>query len=74
MWMRLNLESSLEVFHLRSPREKLPVRYGWFKCWRYAQTKQWLTYGSGHVHGLVLNGEELIGFERDKLHRETARI
>ncbi|MDM0037363.1 type VI secretion system tip protein TssI/VgrG, partial [Variovorax sp. J22P271] len=36
--------------------------------------QQWLSYGSGHVHGLMLDGEELVGFERDALHRETARI
>jgi RHS repeat-associated protein len=33
----------------------------------------WLTYGSGHVHGLVLDGEEVVGFERDALHREVQR-
>ncbi|WP_148716539.1 RHS repeat-associated core domain-containing protein [Chitinolyticbacter meiyuanensis] len=33
----------------------------------------WLTYGSGHVHGVLWNGEELASFERDDLHRETAR-
>jgi YD repeat-containing protein len=34
---------------------------------------QWLTYGSGHVHGLLLDGEDILGFERDDLHREVAR-
>ncbi|TKC89206.1 sugar-binding protein [Trinickia terrae] len=33
----------------------------------------WLTYGSGHVHGMMLDGRELIQFERDDLHRETQR-
>ncbi|MFS4514531.1 RHS repeat-associated core domain-containing protein [Delftia tsuruhatensis] len=33
----------------------------------------WLTYGSGHVHGLQLNGAGLIDFERDALHREVRR-
>ncbi|WP_255991105.1 RHS repeat-associated core domain-containing protein [Chitinolyticbacter albus] len=33
----------------------------------------WLTYGSGHVHGMLWNGEEIASFERDDLHRETAR-
>ncbi|MGN6668872.1 MAG: DUF6531 domain-containing protein, partial [Trinickia sp.] len=33
----------------------------------------WLTYGSGHVHGMALDGEERIQFERDDLHRETRR-
>ncbi|KAA0079619.1 sugar-binding protein [Paraburkholderia sp. T12-10] len=33
----------------------------------------WLTYGSGHVHGMLLDGEERIQFERDDLHRETRR-
>ncbi|WP_418128700.1 RHS repeat-associated core domain-containing protein [Variovorax sp. 375MFSha3.1] len=34
---------------------------------------QWLTYGSGHVHGLMLDGQDILGFERDDLHREVAR-
>ena len=34
---------------------------------------QWLCYGSGHVHGLMLGGQNLIDFERDALHRETKR-
>ncbi len=33
----------------------------------------WLTYGAGHVHGLLLDGEELVSFERDALYQETAR-
>jgi RHS repeat-associated protein len=33
----------------------------------------WLLYGSGYTHGLIHNGEELVGFERDALHRETRR-
>jgi RHS repeat-associated protein len=36
-------------------------------------TLEWLTYGSGHVHGLVLDGQERVGFERDELHREIQR-
>ncbi|WP_034388204.1 RHS repeat-associated core domain-containing protein, partial [Comamonas composti] len=34
---------------------------------------QWLNYGSGHIHGLLLNGEEQIAYERDALHREVQR-
>jgi RHS repeat-associated protein len=34
---------------------------------------QWLTYGSGHVHGLLVDGQDILGFERDDLHREVAR-
>ena len=30
-------------------------------------------YGSGHVHGLQHNGNALLDFERDALHRETGR-
>ena len=30
----------------------------------------WLTYGSGHVHGMLLDGKEHLQFERDDLHRE----
>ncbi|ALM52427.1 RHS repeat-associated core domain-containing protein [Halomonas huangheensis] len=33
----------------------------------------WLRYGSGHVHAMALNQQELIGFERDDLHREVRR-
>ena len=36
-------------------------------------TVDWLTYGSGHVHGLLLDGEERVAFERDALHREIKR-
>jgi RHS repeat-associated protein len=32
-----------------------------------------LTYGSGHVHGLMLDGQDILSFERDDLHREVAR-
>ena len=31
------------------------------------------TYGSGHVHGMLLNGETLADFERDDIHREISR-
>ena len=34
---------------------------------------EWQTYGSGHLHGMVLDGRSVIDFERDKLHRETNR-
>ncbi|WP_347904711.1 RHS repeat-associated core domain-containing protein [Pseudomonas purpurea] len=33
----------------------------------------WLTYGSGHLLALRLDEHELVGFERDDLHREIAR-
>ncbi|MBJ9721195.1 RHS repeat protein [Acinetobacter calcoaceticus] len=33
----------------------------------------WLTYGSGHVQSLIVNGQDLVSFERDDLHREIAR-
>ncbi len=33
----------------------------------------WQTYGSGHLHGLLLDQTPLIDFERDKLHREAER-
>ncbi|MBF5007370.1 RHS repeat-associated core domain-containing protein [Diaphorobacter caeni] len=33
----------------------------------------WQTYGSGHLHGVLLDGRSVIDFERDKLHRETRR-
>ncbi len=37
------------------------------------QNVDWLTYGSGHVHSLILNGQDVVSFERDDLHREIAR-
>ncbi|WP_175999287.1 RHS repeat-associated core domain-containing protein [Burkholderia stabilis] len=37
-------------------------------------TIDWLMYGSGHVHGMLLDGEERVQFERDDLHRETVRM
>jgi len=33
----------------------------------------WLSYGSGHVHGVLLNQMPLVALERDKLHREVGR-
>ncbi|MEN5161066.1 DUF6531 domain-containing protein, partial [Achromobacter spanius] len=33
----------------------------------------WLTYGSGHVHGMMFDEHELASFERDDLHREIER-
>ncbi len=32
-----------------------------------------LIYGSGHIHGILLNQQPLVDFERDDLHREIAR-
>ncbi|NHQ88544.1 RHS repeat protein [Iodobacter sp. HSC-16F04] len=37
------------------------------------QRTDWLVYGSGHVHGMLWNKQEITSFERDKLHRETGR-
>ncbi|WGY68779.1 RHS repeat protein [Burkholderia cepacia] len=34
----------------------------------------WLMYGSGYLHGMLLDGEERVQFERDDLHRETVRV
>jgi RHS repeat-associated protein len=34
----------------------------------------WLTYGAGHVHGLLLDRQELVSFERNALYQETARM
>ncbi|MFM9924403.1 RHS repeat-associated core domain-containing protein [Variovorax sp. H27-G14] len=33
----------------------------------------WMTYGSGHVHGLMLDDVEALQIERDDLHREVKR-
>lgn len=33
----------------------------------------WLTYGSGHLLGVRLDDHELVGYERDDLHREIVR-
>ena len=37
------------------------------------QNIDWLTYGSGHVHSLILSGQDIVSFERDDLHREKVR-
>ncbi|BCQ22027.1 hypothetical protein NK8_01350 [Caballeronia sp. NK8] len=37
-------------------------------------TLAWQRYGSGHVHGVLLDGAALASFERDALHRETVRV
>ncbi|WCM94302.1 DUF6531 domain-containing protein [Acidovorax sp. NCPPB 2350] len=36
-------------------------------------TLQWLSYGPGHVHGLLLEDQPLVDWERDGLHREVGR-
>ena len=33
-----------------------------------------LSYGSGHVHGLLFGQRDIVNLERDKLHRETQRV
>ncbi|MDH5856536.1 DUF6531 domain-containing protein [Lampropedia aestuarii] len=33
----------------------------------------YLLYGAGHVHGIHINGQEVLAIERDSLHRETQR-
>ena len=37
------------------------------------QRIDYLIYGSGHIHGILLNQQPLADFERDDLHREIAR-
>ncbi|WP_353171880.1 RHS repeat-associated core domain-containing protein [Acinetobacter rudis] len=37
------------------------------------QKVDWLLYGSGHVYGLSLGGEDTVSFKRDDLHREIER-
>nr|WP_284507400.1 RHS repeat-associated core domain-containing protein [Caballeronia sp. ATUFL_M2_KS44] len=37
------------------------------------RTIDWLRYGSGHVHGVMVDGKPLVDFERDRLHREVKR-
>jgi RHS repeat-associated protein len=34
---------------------------------------EWLTYGAGHVHGMLLDGQDLVSFEHDALYQETGR-
>ena len=34
---------------------------------------EWLTYGSGHVHGVLLDAQSVADFERDDAHREVSR-
>ncbi|MDF9619166.1 RHS repeat-associated core domain-containing protein [Pseudomonas entomophila] len=33
----------------------------------------WLTYGSGHLLGMMLDHHEMLAYERDDLHREVVR-
>ncbi|WP_186108175.1 RHS repeat-associated core domain-containing protein [Burkholderia gladioli] len=33
----------------------------------------WLRYGSGHIHGLLVDGQDKLQLERDDLHREVTR-
>jgi len=33
----------------------------------------WLRYGSGHVHGMLIDGIEQLQIERDDLHCETSQ-
>ncbi len=35
------------------------------------QRLDYLTYGSGHIHGVLLNQQPLVDYERDDIHRET---
>ncbi|WP_180182653.1 RHS repeat-associated core domain-containing protein [Acinetobacter sp. YH01020] len=33
-----------------------------------------LNYGSGHIYGIAFNQQDMVAFQRDDLHRETARM
>lgn len=33
-----------------------------------------LSYGSGHIYGIAFNKQDMVAFQRDDLHRETARM
>lgn len=33
-----------------------------------------LSYGSGHIYGIAFNQQDMVAFQRDDLHRETARM
>ena len=37
------------------------------------QNIDWLTYGSAHAQSLIVNGQDIVSFERDDLHRESIR-
>ena len=37
------------------------------------QNIDWLTYGSAHAQSLIVNGQDIVSFERDDLHREKIR-
>lgn len=39
----------------------------------HAPEVSWLTYGSGHVHQVLLGQEAVVDLSRDNLHRETGR-
>ncbi|MGS0892895.1 type VI secretion system tip protein TssI/VgrG [Burkholderia stagnalis] len=34
----------------------------------------WQRYGSGHIHGMLLDGAPLASFERDALHRQVTNV
>ena len=38
------------------------------------QVQSNLTYGSGHIYGIAFNKQDMVAFQRDDLHRETARM
>lgn len=38
------------------------------------QVQSNLSYGSGHIYGIALNKKDMVAFQRDDLHRETARM
>ncbi len=38
------------------------------------QVQSNLSYGSGHIYGIAFNQQDMVAFQRDDLHRETARM
>ncbi|RBB41295.1 type IV secretion protein Rhs, partial [Burkholderia reimsis] len=75
---------NLSLEHLNVPVEGEDYEFVWRHEYdevgaRTATTRpdgrrlEWLTYGSGHVHGLMLDGKSIANFERDDAHRETVR-
>ncbi|WEF31946.1 RHS repeat-associated core domain-containing protein [Pseudoduganella chitinolytica] len=64
-----HLEKRTAVWHHRY--DELNLRTGTIRP--DGHRVEWLTYGAGHVHGMLLDGQELVSFERDALYQETGR-
>jgi YD repeat-containing protein len=67
--LRILLDRDERTFAWRHEYNELDVRVSTVRP--DGHRLDWLTYGSGHVHGLMLDGQSVADFERDDAHRET---